>query len=592
MVDYRNAKSVFLPRSWRPSPGMKSYFTFSNYRRVWAILIVSLALTCLVPLSIITLIHQRLVDQAMNVERILRAERVASNARRSVGNFLEERMAALRFIVNEDDLKKLLQPGQLDTLLKNLKIGFGGISDLGVIKSDGTQVAYAGEFDLIGRNYINELWFKQCVAGGQYISDVFKGFRGVPHIILSVKATTPGGDFFILRATLDTEKLIKTVNSYQSSEYADIFLINRDGVLQTPSSTYRAGDTKIQFRVPAYSSHTQAMEITDFKGRRYILGYAYINAGEGSTPFILINLKQHTTIGTLWEQSKIHALRVFYVSVFAVLLIIFLAATYMINRLFISDSIKASTLKAAEHKSQLASIGQLSAGVAHEINNPLAVINEDAGYLMDLLEMNEGDLDKTELSEHIKSILDSVERCGSITRQLLYFARQFDVSIVSFHPADVLSDVLKFYKKEAEYRNITLNFEVAFGTPAIVSDRGKFQQIFVNLINNAFQALKDKGRLDITISSLDDITIGVVVRDDGCGISEENLSRIFDPFFTTKGEHEGTGLGLSITYGLVQNLKGKISVKSKLGKGTTFSLTFPVSINDGKKDRSERENKQ
>ena len=261
-----------------------------------------------------------------------------------------------------------------------------------------------------------------------------------------------------------------------------------------------------------------------------------------------------------------------------ILLIVYLAATYMINRLFMSDSIKANTLKAAEHKSQLASIGQLAAGVAHEINNPLAVINEEAGYLMDLISMGDEPPDRAELSEHIQSVLDSVERCGTITRQLLFFARQFDVQIVSFHPADIISDILKFFKKEAEYRNITLSVDVAPKIPVIVSDKGKFQQVFVNLINNAFQAMGDNGSLSIEMSPMEPDMICIMVHDTGCGIPEENLSKIFDPFFTTKGESEGTGLGLSITYGLMQKLKGKIEVKSKVGVGTSFKLIFPLTM--------------
>ena len=554
MIKNRSTRSFFVPRRWVPRPGMKSYFTFGSYRRVWMILIVSLSLTCLIPLSIITAIHQRNVDKAMNVERILRSERVASNARRSVGNFLAERMDALRFIVNELDYGKLSHHEQLVTLLRNLKVGFGGISDLGVIQEDGTQVAYVGQFDLKGRNYSNETWFKECMEQGEYISDVFKGFRGVPHIILSVKSKTPSGDSFILRATVDTAKLIETVNSYQSSEYADLFLINHEGALQTPSTTY--GDSV----------------------ERYVLAYAYVTKKKKKTPFILINLKQYAPTGTVWQQSKIQALRIFFASVFVILLIVYLAATYMINRLFMSDSIKANTLKAAEHKSQLASIGRLAAGVAHEINNPLAVINEEAGYLMDLISMGDEPPDRAELSEHIQSVLDSVERCGTITRQLLFFARQFDVQIVSFHPADIISDILKFFKKEAEYRNITLSVDVAPKIPVIVSDKGKFQQVFVNLINNAFQAMGDNGSLSIEMSPMEPDMICIMVHDTGCGIPEENLSKIFDPFFTTKGESEGTGLGLSITYGLMQKLKGKIEVKSKVGVGTSFKLIFPLTM--------------
>jgi len=521
----------------------------------------------------------------MNVERILRAERVTSNARRSVGNFLAERMDALRFIVNDVPYDKLSQSEQLETLLKNLTVGFGGISDLGVINGDGTQVAYVGQFNLKGKNYHNESWFKQCMENGQYISDVFKGFRGVPHIILSVKSATSSGENFILRATLDTAKLNETVTSYQVSEFADIFLINHEGAVQTPSSTYGAGDgqQKVQFIIPPFAHRTHAIEIKDFSGKPFVLGYAYILAGEIKTPFILINLKQNAPMGTIWDQSKTQVLLIFYISVFVIMLIVYLSSTYMVNRLYMSDSIKAHTLKAAEHKSQLASIGQLAAGVAHEINNPLAVINEEAGYMMDLISMGDEAPDNAELTEHMQSILDSVERCGSITRQLLFFARQFDVKIMSFHPADIISDVLKFFRKEAEYRNITLAVDVSPRTPIIVSDKGKFQQVFVNLINNAFQAMEDNGKLDIEMAPMDPDFVSVTVRDTGCGIPDANLSRIFDPFFTTKGEHEGTGLGLSITYGLMQKLKGKIDVKSKVGTGTTFKLIFPLNMQEENK---------
>jgi two-component system, NtrC family, sensor kinase len=261
-----------------------------------------------------------------------------------------------------------------------------------------------------------------------------------------------------------------------------------------------------------------------------------------------------------------------------VLLIIYLVATFMINRLFMSDSIKAKTLRAAERKTQLASIGHLAAGVAHEINNPLAVINEEAGFLMDIIATEESPPDKSELTEHLQSIVDSVDRCGSITRQLLAFSRQFDLKIMKFHPADIVGDILKFYVKEASYRDITLQVKTAPETPAIVSDKGKFQQILVNLVKNAFQALDDGGVLSVEIEPFSKDAISITVKDTGCGISKENLAKIFDPFFTTKGESEGTGLGLSITYGLVEQLQGKINVNSTVGKGTTFKMIFPVTM--------------
>lgn len=591
MLKNNALRALLLPRKWLPKPGMKRFFTFANYRRAWLILIVSLTFACLVPLALITIIHQGIVDKAIGQERLLRAERVASNARRTVGNFLLERMDALRYVVNELDLIELSQNEQLEVVLKNLKVGFGGISDLGVIRSDGTQVAYAGAFDLKGRNYKDEQWFQECMENGQYISDVFSGFRGVPHIIISVKSLALSGESFILRTTVDTAKLIEIVRSHQTSDYADIFLINHEGILQTPSIKYGPGDGqhKVQFDLPPYSSRTQAIEIKDFAEGRLVLGYAQVLAGRAKTPFILINIKQEApfhlieakqknSLDTIWSESKIQVQRIFYISIFLIILIIYLVATFMINRLFMSDSIKANTLKAAERKSQLASVGQLAAGVAHEINNPLAVINEEAGYLMDVIATEESLPEKSELSEHLQSILDSVDRCGSITRQLLVFARQFDLKIMSFHPEDIIADILKFYTKEAAYRNIALQVETVPETPAIVSDKGKFQQVLVNLINNAFQALNDDGVLSIELAPSVPDHVSITVKDTGCGISAENLSKIFDPFFTTKGESEGTGLGLSITYGLVQQLQGKIDVKSTVGEGTTFRMIFPVKI--------------
>jgi two-component system NtrC family sensor kinase len=184
------------------------------------------------------------------------------------------------------------------------------------------------------------------------------------------------------------------------------------------------------------------------------------------------------------------------------------------------------------------------------------------------------------LEELIDSVLASVERCGAVTKQLLGFARQTDVRMSEFPVRKIIGDVLSFLEKEASYRNITLNLDVPDSLPALVSDRGKLQQIFLNLINNAFQAVNDGGRIDIAAKVVDAEHVVVSVSDNGCGISEENRQKIFDPFFSTKKRSGGTGLGLSISHGLVQRLGGQIAVESELGKGTTFTVTLPIEIKE------------
>jgi signal transduction histidine kinase len=218
----------------------------------------------------------------------------------------------------------------------------------------------------------------------------------------------------------------------------------------------------------------------------------------------------------------------------------------------------------------------LSAGVAHEINNPLAIINEKAGLIKDLFTLKHDYAEDPKLLGLADSIVYSVERCAKITQRLLGFARHVDSKPQLLDIVEVIHEVLGFLGKEAEYRSITLTVDVAPDIPRIESDRGRLQEIFLNLINNSFAAMDDGGRLAITVGQPETDFISATVADTGCGISESDLKRIFEPFFSTKTGKGGTGLGLSITYGLIQELGGSVSVQSDVGKGTEFTLRLPV----------------
>ena len=145
---------------------------------------------------------------------------------------------------------------------------------------------------------------------------------------------------------------------------------------------------------------------------------------------------------------------------------------------------------------------------------------------------------------------------------------------------EVISDVLVFHDKEAVYRNIKVYVDVPEEMPSIQTDRSKLQQVLVNLVNNAFQAVDDGCLLDIEVSPEASDKIRIIISDNGCGMPEENLPKIFEPFFTTKDGNKGTGLGLAITYGLVKKLHGDITVKSKINEGTTFTITLPTRIQE------------
>jgi len=180
------------------------------------------------------------------------------------------------------------------------------------------------------------------------------------------------------------------------------------------------------------------------------------------------------------------------------------------------------------------------------------------------------------LAELVASILASVKRAGKITKRLLTFARNLEAAIEKINLEQLVREVISFVEKEAELRSIRINIAADPQTPAIESDRGKLQQIFLNIINNAFAAMEDGGRLDIQVRPAAKSTVEIRICDDGCGIPAEDLHRIFEPFFSTKTGQGGTGLGLSITYNLTHEIGGDIQVTSEVGKGTCFVVSLPL----------------
>jgi len=533
-----------------------------------------------VPLIVVTIIHYQLIQKSVDSEIILRTERVASNARRAVTFFLEERLNALKFTVNEIEYDQLTNPDHLAEILRNLKLGFGGLTDLSVIDHTGILVAYAGPFKLEGRNYSNQVWFVKCQDCNFYVSEIYRGYRDLPHIIILVKSFRPDGTFFILRATLETERLIHTLSSYETGAHADIFLTNRSGIIQTSSKYYGDIFEKMTLPVPDYSPRTQSTMAIDGQKRSIITGYAFISTQIAETPFILMVIKQKAGMMGVWQELRANLNWFVGFSIMAIIIVVTITCTFMVKKLYLADKQKAKTMAVMEQNNQLASIGQLAAGVAHEINNPLALINETAGYVKDLFVIKKQYSKDDELLENIDYILEAVERCGTITRQLLGFARKFDVKIQRVNLNEVISDVLVFHNKEAEYRNVNVYVDIPKDTPEIETDRGKLQQVLLNLVNNAFQAVDDGCNLDIDAAAEGKDKISITISDNGCGMSEENLSKIFEPFFTTKERGKGTGLGLAITYGLVKKLQGNISVISKEMEGTSFIITLPIRMQE------------
>jgi two-component system, NtrC family, sensor kinase len=227
------------------------------------------------------------------------------------------------------------------------------------------------------------------------------------------------------------------------------------------------------------------------------------------------------------------------------------------------------------HQAKLASVGQLAAGVAHELNNPLGTILLYSDMMFK--EMPEGDARRDDL----KMIISEVHRCKTIVADLLNFARQHEITAKDVDLHALLEDVILKAQTRPRYEKIQFVREFDPNLPLIQADASQLQQVFVNLFNNSNYAMENAGMITISTHCIEPQSVEIRVSDTGSGIPAENLSKLFTPFFTTKPAGKGTGLGLSIVYGIIKLHHGQITVQSQVGHGTTFTITLPVRLSDG-----------
>ena len=546
----------------------------ARYRFLWRWVVIVTSLVALTPLFILTFMNYFQYERALKAEIKERVDHMTSSTMRSMEFFLSERRAALSFVAREKTPEELGDQKKLADIFHNLQAVLGDMVDLGLIGPQGRQISYVGPYELIGKDYSTQDWFHEVMVRGFYVSDVFLGYRKFPHFVIAVVKKGPDGKNYVLRATVDSEILARQLRSLNLEPPSEAFIINRRGILQTPSVSHGALLEKVDLPVPAIDKDWEVVETATEDNDDVIMGYASVS----QSPFVLMVIKDLRSTGTDWFSLRRNVWLVLFISSIIVLFIITMVAYYMVSRIREADSERAKVLHKAEYQNKMASLGRLAAGVAHEINNPLAIMNEKAGMIKDIIAMEADFPRKDKMQSLTDSILQSVDRCSRVTRRLLGFAKHIDVEIEEIDMEKLIEEVIGFLEHEARYKNVHIGIQAPEDADlTIKSDRGQLEQVFLNLLNNAMNALSEQdadGKIKITLSRDNSKGVSVTVADNGPGIRRENLRHIFEPFYTTR--KEGTGLGLSITYGIVDKLGGQIEVESEVGKGTSFTVTMPV----------------
>jgi two-component system, NtrC family, sensor kinase len=546
-----------------------------KYRQFWWQITLTKIFFSIIPLLILaaTLYYHFNISYTDKVMERLRT--LAGNREASLELFLEERISQLTTLAYTNSLAQLSDEEYLNKVLNIMQARSRSYIDLGIIDQNGDHLAYVGPYhDVLKKvNYRNEKWFDAVLNSGTYVSDVFLGFRRVPHFIIAVLVREKNRNW-IMRATIDSNVIENIVRAAQTGKSGDAYLINRENLLQTKP---RFGGNLLEHPPgPDFATvvGTRVEEITH-KGETNLFAATQIK----TTKWVLVIREDpREPLAPLLRAKYLVAL----LSLLGIGLIILgsvLTTRKVLGRLVQSDREKAKSDEVMVHESKMAALGKMAAGVAHEINNPLAVIAEEAGWMKDLLK--EEDVSNSpnlqEYQETIKKIEYHVERVKKVTHRLLGFARRMEPTEAKVMINQILEECVGFLENEARYRNITINRELAQDLPTTASDSSQLQQVFLNILNNAIDAMGKDGTITLrTYHQPDTRQIVIKISDTGPGMSQETIEKIFDPFFTTKEVGKGTGLGLSISYSIIEKLGGSIYVDSKVGQGTTFTIKLPV----------------
>ncbi len=548
------------------------------YQRLkWNLFLFMLMVVCL-PLPIVagTIYRYYQTYVRTTVEQNLKA--VVEKRRTAIEVFLSERVAYLQTLAHIRCVNPRSGQRGLEYLFSVVKPLSDSFVDMGMIDHRGRQIAYVGPFDLKGKDYSDSLWFQQVRKSGVYISDVFLGFRHIPHLAIAVRGAGDGPPWY-LRATINTETFKRLISSGQVGAIRDAYLYKSDKTLQL----HQGGSKPID---PATITLPRPGEIsvgtvTTVDGHRMLTAVGWLNHNR----WLLLVAEDPTSEFVSLYQARRVGLFLFFIAVVVIGAITFYAAHWIVRKIQVADRQKDMIQEHMSRTGKLVSLGKMAAGLAHEINNPLAIISESAGYAKEVMDMAEAQgrpltpEQRREIYTALDDIIKESFRGKDITQQLLGFARGPDAKIMEVDINKLVGELLKSYARIlTKTGKVRVVDRFDRNMPIIKTDPSQLQQVLINLIDNAIHFTKERGGL-ITLSTeahADHVLIKVT--DDGPGIPENIKKRLFDPFFTTKPVGQGTGLGLAICYGIVKKLGGEIFVESgEEGKGSTFTVKLPHS---------------
>jgi two-component system NtrC family sensor kinase len=490
----------------------------------------------------------------------------ADSRRELIDRFLIDQENLLGAFTELYDQQYLSRPGNLAKVFQAINKS-GVITDLGVIDGNGQHLAYVGPFadKLAGRNYAAAPWFGEVMRQGRYVSDVFTGYRQVPHLVIAVAAPDRS---WVLRATVNSAMFNGLVSSANVGPGGDAYIISAGGELQTPgrlgNGQAAPEDLKLLRGAAADGNHARQQG-------RYLYAVTPLNGGAW---WLVLKTDIASSLQEFYQARKI-GLAVIVAAALAILGVAQQLIRSLVNRIEKAEQQRMTLTGKVREVEKMALIGRMAASVAHEINNPLQVIGAQAGWVEELLE--EGpehqSANHQEQLEAVGKIRHQVRRAAAITRRLLGFSRHQEGPWQGVDLNQTVEETILLLEKEAKSLRIDIRRDYQSDLEPVVTDGSQLQQVFLNLLNNGVDAVERDGVITVT-TVRDSDSVRVCFADSGPGIAPDHLEKIFDPFFTTKAKGKGTGLGLAVSRDIMRRLQGELRAGNGLEGGGLFTVTL------------------
>ena len=542
------------------------------------LLLISMILVPAIPLLLSAAIGFYAYSETTRGYATAALSQAAVDQRRMIDDFLQERRNDLESFLTMLPTEALtgdLARRKVRIMLENRTTVF---QDMGIIGPDGRHTAYAGPYDLLGKDYLQKPWYVETLKRGYYVSDVFLGYRNVPHFVVAVARRIEGRQW-VLRATINSARFEDIVNAVNIGDSGEAYILNQENRFQTGR---RSGGNLLEQDDGQYPVQKGSlMTFTDDDdGEGYLSASAPLNDGKWR---LIVRQKTSEAFHDTVMAGYIVLLCLICGGV-TIVILAFVASRKL------SDAMQEKTDAVCKLEGQLlqaarlAELGEMAAGFAHEINNPLQIMRADLALfdltLKDIVEREEEKTARDELTEIASQLQLQINRCASITKEILRFGRQDAPQTQPIDLVKYLPRVWTMVENKASVHGIGLNYNVAQNIPTVEADPGQLQQVMINLVNNAIHAVVDRhgsegGEISMEAHRDAKGNAVITVTDNGVGMSREHLGKIFMPFFTTKAPGQGTGLGLSVSYSIIDSMGGELTAESTRGEGTTFTVVIP-----------------